>query len=415
MSSGPVVQRELRPANIIAADAVRVAMEPPVLVDQAPPELTEWGRWRLPYVSRLPDGDLALTFQIGRDHYCDQGLELPMFRSRDQGRTWRRDAWPHPGFRGFPVLSPVHEGEQWCFSSVRGIEYDRERMPKPVADWSGCALPFPMYRLADFPEDVQRWYRDLRALRWSPATKRWSEELLDYDHRGQLVFAYDDTAQQIPGLWGQKTYFQAPVVRLGSELLHADYWTQYLGEDGRVPLAFECSLMVSQDNGRSWRRRGTLAIAGRGQALVEPMITATPSGDLVGVIRVDGVPNHPMALVHSRDQGRTWSEMLALHGYGVFPQLLQLENGVLVLAYGRAPGTRLSFSLDGGRSWTAPTMLLEESEELTNRWRCSCGYTSLTALDSDRFLVAYGDRNRRNAQGQPAKAILTRRIAVTPR
>jgi hypothetical protein len=415
MSTAASVQPDLRPAPIIAGDAVRVAMEAPVLVDQAPPSIREWGRYRMPKVWWLPDGELGLSFQMGRDHYCDQGLEAPLFRSRDQGRTWRRDRWPLPGFNGHPVISRVHDGEFWCFPSGTGLEYDRSRMPKPVISWASCAEGFPLYRLADFPEDVQRWYQDLKAFRWTPATRRWTEERVSYDHRGQLVFSYDDTPQKIPGLWGQKVYAEIPVVRLGSELVHVDYWTQYLDEDGKPPRCWECTLMVSQDNGRSWRRRGTLAKAANSQALVEPIVERTLTGDLVAVMRVDGIPNHPMTLVHSRDQGRTWSEMRSLHGYGVFPQLLQLENGVLVLAYGRAPGTWLTFSLDGGHSWTKPHALLEESDEVLRTLGSSDGYPSLAALGRDAFIVAYGDRHLPNATGERAKAILTRRVEVRPR
>ena len=81
---------------------------------------------------------------------------------------------------------------------------------------------------------------------------------------------------------------------------------------------------------------------------------------------------------------------------------MQLDNGVLVLSFGR-PGVWLSFSLDGGHSWTEKQAVLKGD---------SCGYTSLAALGKDTFLLAYSEFERPNAKGQPAKAILVRKISV---
>ncbi len=402
-----------RSALLIAADAVSIEAEDPVVVDQAPPEIKEWGRWRMPKLSWLPEGEIALTFQVGRDHYCDQGVEAPLFRSRDQGRTWLRGAWPHPRFRGFPAISQVHDGEYWCFPSTTGIEFDRARMPAPLATWGESGWIFAIHRLDGCPAEVQQWFRDLVALRWSPRTRRWSEEPLGWDHRGQLIFAYDDKPQKIPGLWGQKAYAEGPVVRLGRELLHADYWTLYEGEEGQLPQSWESWLLASSDNGRSWTRRSRLRPSIAGRMDCEPVIERSLDDAIVAVQRVES--GQPMALSRSQDGGRTWSAAEHLIGYGVFPRLAQLENGVLVLAYGRAPGTWMSCSLDGGISWTKPHPLLAEDDALSRELGPSDGYTSLLALGSDSVLVTYGDRHHANARGERCKSILTRRVRVTPR
>jgi hypothetical protein len=403
-----------RAATIIPADAVRVRLDEPVLVDQAPPSLQIWGSYRIPKLSRLPDGDLCLSFQLGRDHYADQGDEAPFFRSSDHGRTWQRAQWPHPRFRGTgPVISRVHDGEYWCFPSTKGIEFQPEKLP-PRLSTKIDAWAFSKYRLSDCSEDVVRWYHDLVALRWTPATKQWREEPVGWDHRGQLFFVLDTPSQGITGVWGQKTFIECPLVPMGKDLLHVDYWTIYEADDGSAPVGWDSWLMVSSDNGRTWKRRSRLTKPTKGRMDGEPVIERTLSGDLVGVVRVEDGGAHPMLLVRSRDQGHTWSPEERLLSYGVLPRLLQLENGVLVLSYGRAPGTWMSFSLDGGRTWTKPTALLVESQELTDSWKCSCGYTSLIALDRDSFLVTYGNRHLPNAKGEPCKSILTRRVEVKP-
>jgi hypothetical protein len=114
-----------------------------------------------------------------------------------------------------------------------------------------------------------------------------------------------------------------------------------------------------------------------------------------------------MLLTFSKDKGATWAPPQELFTFGVFPRLLQLDNRVLVLSFGR-PGVWLSFSLDGGHSWTQPQAALTGGPS-------SCGYTSLVALGRDSFLMAYSEFQQPNAKGQPAKAIMTRRVAVTQR
>jgi hypothetical protein len=96
---------------------------------------------------------------------------------------------------------------------------------------------------------------------------------------------------------------------------------------------------------------------------------------------------------------------------GVFPNLLQLKNGVLVLSFGR-PGVWLSFSLDGGHSWTKPRALIEGA--FTDSTKHTCGYTSMVAVGDDTFWLAYGDFLRPNAKGEPAKAILVQKVTVQP-
>jgi hypothetical protein len=309
-----------------------------------------------------------------------------------------------------PVIMPVHDGEFWCLPSGQGLRLDLARFPKRAGE-IGVYVGFSLYRLDECPEDVRRWFMDTKAVRWSPATKEWTEEQMRWDHRGQLLWCNEDRPNRQPGVWGQRVYFEGPAVCLGSELVYADYWTTY-ETDGCLPETFECWLMASADNGRSWARRSRLTVTPRGDSPCEPVVELNDRGELVGVMRReagswnDGKTRNPsMYLVHSADRGHTWSERRTLFGFGVFPRLLQLANGVLVLSFGR-PGVHLSFSLDGGRSWTEPRALISDWE--------TCGYTSLLALDRDSFLVAYQDNDLPDAQGRPCKSILTRRVTVAP-
>jgi hypothetical protein len=394
-------------APIIAADAVKVRIEAPVLVDQAPPEVKQWGPYRMPKVYRMPGGELAVTFQVGRDHYCDQGIASPVFVSRDDGCTWERSKWPHPGFTGInPVVSAVLDGEYFCVPAVKGIELDVNKLPRPLDVRYDVGAGFQVRRLEGCPEEVVKWFKDIKAMRWSPKTRAWVQEQVQWDHRGRLLWSYDDKPQNIPGEWSQKVYFESPVVRAGRELLHTDYWTQYETTPGKVPASWQCYLMVSTDNGRSWTRRSTILTMPARDNPCEPVIEMNWRGEVVCVTRREKDQRNPtMLLTFSKDKGATWAPPRELFTFGVFPRLLRLDNGVLVLSFGR-PGMWLSFSLDGGHSWTRPQAVLTGGPS-------SCGYTSLVALGRDSFLMAYSEFQRPNAKGQPAKAIMVRRVAIT--
>jgi hypothetical protein len=405
----------MKAATIIPADSVKVQMEEPVLINQAPPKVNEWGPYRMPAIYRLPNGELCLTYSMSIDHYCDHGRTAPAFVSHDNGQSWEPSwqpyTWPHWAINGIvPIIMPVHGGEYYCVPARTGIKLDLSKMPKPVTSLSGYA-GFKLFRLKDCPEDVVKWFTDLQAVRWSPETKQWTEENVQWDHRDQLIFSYDDKPQGISGDWSQKVFFEAPAVRSGSELLYADYWTIYGTKNGQIPRGWECSLMASTDNGRSWTRRSVMAMpAHANDNTVEPIIEMNQNNDVVGVLRTDMGTCVPMYLVHSKDKGYSWSEPQTLFDFGVFPRLLQMDNGVLVLSFGR-PGVWLSFSLDGGHSWTQPRAIIEGDRNKSAQH--SCGYTSLLALSKDTFLIAYSNFEFPNAKGEPCKTILVRRVTVT--
>lgn len=395
----------------IPADAVNVRIEQPVLIDQAAPEIKTWGPYQFPKIYRLPDGRVCVTFQqFGLDHYRDQGILSPAFVSSDEGHTWKRYTWPSPGITGVdPYITPINDGEYFAIPAVTGLRLDLSRLPRSLGFSNGNA-GFQEYRLADCPEDVIRWFKDLKAVRWSPKTGRWTQETVQWDHRGQVILTYNDTVQKIPGDWTQKVYLEGPVLRAGKELMYVEYWTQHETKSGQPPPAIECSLMVSSDNGRSWTRRSSLANLPAQDNTSEPALAMNKAGELVAVMRRDFHESNPsMYLVHSKDDGYTWSEPQTIFGSSVFPQLLQLQDGVLVLSFGR-PGVWLSFSLDGGYSWTKPRAII--AGDPANLLKHTCGYTSMLALGRDSFLLTYSDFLRPNAKGEPAKAILVRRITV---
>ena len=58
-SEGPLAK-----APIIGAEAVKVHMQEPVMIDQAPPTVKNWGPYRMPEVYRLPGGELNCSLRL---------------------------------------------------------------------------------------------------------------------------------------------------------------------------------------------------------------------------------------------------------------------------------------------------------------------------------------------------------------
>jgi hypothetical protein len=120
----------------------------------------------------------------------------------------------------------------------------------------------------------------------------------------------------------------------------------------------------------------------------------------------------PLYLSRSRDLGKTWSKPEIIAPNGVYPRLLRLANGVLVLSSGR-PGAEVRLCYDKqARNWSAPYRLVPLTSP--NVQVDSCGYTDLVALDRNSFLVVYSWFKSPAPDGQTHKGILVRRITVRP-
>ena len=71
---------------------------------------------------------------------------------------------------------------------------------------------------------------------------------------------------------------------------------------------------------------------------------------------------------------------LPSHG-GVYPKLIRMGNGVLVLAFGRC-GNNLSFSLDGGRNWGREVALTYADVKTS-------GYCDVVEVGPSRLFAVY--------------------------
>jgi len=89
-----------------------------------------------------------------------------------------------------------------------------------------------------------------------------------------------------------------------------------------------------------------------------------PHGRLVCVART-GYPDSPLVQSWSEDDGHTWAPATCLDHSGVAPQLLLMDNGLLLLLFGAREENKLNGAMtaltsdDGGETWSDPFILYD--------------------------------------------------------
>ena len=379
--------------------------EPVVAAVSAPGE-TRWGYTQFPALSPLPDGRILLIYADAEDASETHGDPAPALVTADGGVTWQPFVDELVPSRPHYAITAGHDGEFFTVPSIHYFDVEREGvpLPAPIAE-SFVYGPVYTYRAADFPAKVRHHFARLEARRWRPATQRWEDTIITYDTQDLLVWRRENSTL-LP-----RTFFERPATRLGTELFYADYRVRYALPDGHIPAKGGTHLMVSSDNGRSFHPRSVVGVDRSGRDLMgEAALAATADGGLVCIMRKTDHEQKPMVIAHSADAGHTWTAPAEMGTFGVFPYLLRLPAGPLVLSYGR-PGVWLQVNADGcGRDWSEPVPVIAGDHAAVQAH--SCGYTSMHVTGPDSLLLAYSDFQHRAPDGTVHKAILTRRVTV---
>jgi len=407
-----VCGQESKAVQYDIAEGLRASLDEPVVVALSKVGLKRWGRHQFAFISEYPDGRILLRHHAAADSVTAYGTPTPTYISSDKGKTWKSftvDGLPSSG-----MTYPLFDGQFICLPMATPFNLAKAKLalPKPVGS-AYSYLVFLFYRLDECPLPVQRYFEHMECARWRPESKQWKKDTILYDKKNALIWTLEKGkgSKLVP-----RTAFERPPLRVGRELLYADYRTNYLTDDGSAPKQWGVTCMFSQDNGRSWKRRSTIALDPLGRdAQTEPMLAENVNGELVCVIRRAEQKQKSMMITFSKDRGKTWEKPVALNnlgGFGVMPCLVRLECGVMVLSYGR-PGIWLSFSPDGtGREWTKPVCMLEGKKRERPGPRPTDGYTTLLPIGSNQLLMSYSYFDHKDAQGKQRKAVLVRKLTI---
>ena len=171
--------------------------------------------------------------------------------------------------------------------------------------------------------------------------------------------------------------FHHGILRLKNGDLMATMYGNYAG-DTEMMLAYPAEfgsrkfrniVVFSSDEGRTWGNplmvgyklqmvRDKIVPAVTQEGFCEADLVRAANGDILCVMRSGGrigspegpVFPTPLYLSRSSDEGKTWTIPVQIADRGVNPNLIVLDNGVLVCDYTR-PGHWLIFSDDNGQTW----------------------------------------------------------------
>ena len=164
----------------------------------------------------------------------------------------------------------------------------------------------------------------------------------------------------LDGIWGSMLFHRGmKVMKNGS--IQGLMYGKFDGEE-----LFSSVWVKSTDNCASWDIVSTIATGKpkayesiKTEGYPEPSFAITRDGSILCVMRIYSYL--PLYQSRSFDNGISWTNPIVLPGLtgtalqSVDPQMLLMENGILVLTYGR-PGTRIAFSTDGcGYEWNYST------------------------------------------------------------
>lgn len=398
--------RVLRDGNAIAL----IKLSEPVIISKAK-EIEEWGYYQFPNIFRAAENDnLIIQWQMRVDSHLAYGLDsYGYLMSGDNGNTWE-------------LLD-----KSYFVKSRYRVEFRNgdilqvgDPTPKDIRNYSSFSEPVnketilgrDFYLESDLPEDLRGVYLTL----WSKHNESSTNFHASLDDVNLLRYAMDGV---MPIVW----WGNIKELRDGT-LIAGIYPCFYRNSKGEVsPSAI--TFYKSKNRGCHWEFVGRIPyqIEGKdsesfvydgGEGFAEPTFEILKDSTLFCVMRTGS--ESPMYKSFSNDMGQHWSVPEAFTPNGVMPNLLLLDNGVLVLASGR-PGIQVRFNFDGdGGKWTEPIDLLQFKDEdgkFQTWW--TCGYPSIISYDDHTFFIVYSDFRTKNEKGEYRKSVIFRKIEVIRR
>ncbi len=379
----------------------------PILVAQAEKE-EKWGYFQFPGIARTNDGKLIVSWQLNEDSHKAYGKGVSgHMMSSDEGKTWK--PLDKEYFTVGSRMLRLRNGNILQVATPASKEVrNYSSFPEPV--YRDTIMKMNYYLETQLPEDLQGMYFCLR------------------DGKGRKIRSFHGELED-PGLLRYDIGGLMPVKWWGDmaelsdgALIAGIYPSCYQNPDNETPKS-DITFYRSNNGGYHWNAIGRIPFRieklkdknrkyDRYQGFSEATFQILKDSTFFCVIR-SGY-NTPMYKSYSKDGGKHWSEPEAFTPNGVKPRMLQLVNGVLVLASGR-PGLQLRFCLDGdGKTWTGPIEMLPFMDENGNydMWAVSCGYPRLLQAGNNTFYMVYSDFRTQNEHGEIRKSIIFRKITI---
>lgn len=381
--------------------------EPKLISVASKPE--KWGYFQFPEISRMADQSIHIRWKLNEDameaygnHQAGEAV------SYDGGKTFKLSTAAQQPFTEIILAN----GDRLNIHTPKPLPANELNLPASIGGsidtYTKSRTEY--FRLQDLPEKAQLLYFD-RLPNKSGTWVNESATLKDPQAARYTLRGF------MPIIWWGDLH-----IAKDKSIVAGVYPGFYVKDDGKADPFHHVFFYRSLDNARSWNIQGRifyepdLTADPKGKqrmGFTEPGYEVLPNGHMIAVMRTtDGIGNGPMYSSQSDDNGATWTKATVIAPSGVLPQMLQLQNGVLVMASGR-PGVQIRFSMDGkGKTWTSPFEMLPW---IDYKDQVSCGYTSLLATGPDRFMIVYSDFRYVNEEGEVRKSIKVREVIVQPK
>lgn len=382
--------------------AATIELSQPVVVAQADqPE--EWGFFQFPVIAKASDGTLIVNWHMREDShtaYGTIGRDYTPMVSKDNGKTWIPQDKKYFGFGNGKGILKDGSVLGFVVPPCKSVS-DFEKFPNSIAKTGDRFY----YKTEDLPDELQGIFL----------------QQCGENRQPQLIHAkvYDPGSIRctIGGLypmewWGELIQME------DNSLVAGVYPCRYVDKSGNITRC-GVSFFQSKDEGRSWSILGRIMCEADGivevqgdNEFTEPVFVVLSDSTFLCVMRSGS--NSPMYKSFSSDKGKTWTTPVPFTPNGVFPQLVRLNNGILVLASGR-PGVQIRFCLEGdGKNWTEPIEMLPYMKDNgePDIFGTTCGYTYVLPVSDDSFCIVYSDFKSKNKEGELRKAIIYRKIKI---
>ena len=397
----------------------------PTVVYQARETVQGWGKHQFPNIGYTKDGLLRIKWSYGEDKVGAKN-ESYVRVSMNGGKTWLPGtSLDTPG----TTLFPMTNGKSLAGFVSKGVTYE---------------LNFDNYTPV-FESDRAAYYL-LDDLKEDPAmTNAWCFAIREYDPATGKTETVEAT---LHWPWGAVAHYPNGSTYTTSGKICQDGRRFFVAEDGTLYTVFyeyaldhtastleealggvryghSALVFYSKDCGRNWYLAKQFIPTAEIKAMsveyenftsdyegfTESNMIQTASGGFMILMRSGS--SRTLFCSYSED-GMTWSDPRKFDDFGVLPQLLTMDCGVLLASYGR-PELRVRATSDPTAvTWqdpvTIPVTLKNE-----DYWSRSCFYTGMLQIDANTAMLVYTDFQYPNKQGNPARAVLVRTIHVVPK
>lgn len=428
--------------------SVEVIIGPKKIVYCAPVNnaTQKWGVYCIPRLWRLQDGTLVIRFNGEQDTFNLNELNIAKnlyYISKDDGETWEFDPDGEQKYDTSTLLgigSPfvtLPNGNIIAFKDKDNCKPIKNTKHQKEFIFPNGGSVYYTYKYGDIPEEC----KGLEMLTYKTPTSspEISKVELNFDEREIYVNAMAITrGEHIPVEQYIRPFFCHNPYITGLNVLSNGELVALSG--GQNPKVFDryCSevyLMVSNDNGLTWEKRSTVASDdknvpyGYGGDAIETSLCLAKNGDLICAMRMDlsidpkrSKPICDTMLAISHDNGYTWDAPFSVSDSSITPQVISLDNGIIVVAYGR-PGVHFKYSEDFGKTWSDSYSIigltLEQEraigrDDSDSKYFDTCSYSNLfiEKISEDSFIVLTTDLKYDDGDGQNHKAGFIRKITL---